>query len=241
LLAREGTRLDTERGFLADAAHELRTPLAAISAQAHRLTEATETTRPGEASRQLQLGIERVSHLLSQLLTTARIDASPFFMKQERIDATELLRLRLASLVPIARRKSIELELVAPASVVITASAFGLTSIIENLVDNAIRHTPAGGSVLVTLTQPREAVELVVQDNGHGIAPDLYERVFERFYRGAGGTADGSGPSLARPLQRPPDTATCCDAERSFRRMGNVCNESQREMAARACDHLESG
>jgi signal transduction histidine kinase len=197
LLNREAARLDTERGFLADAAHELRTPLAVISAQAHRLTGATDQDTRQTASEQLQLGVQRVSHLLTQLLTTARIDASPVFLKREAIDAAELLRLRVAALVPIARRKSISIALEAPESATVSANAFGLTSIIDNLVDNAIRHTPAGGSVLVTLTRTAQTVELLVQDNGPGIAPELHERVFERFYRVPGGEADGSGLGLA--------------------------------------------
>jgi signal transduction histidine kinase len=197
LLQREAARLDTERGFLADAAHELRTPLAAISAQAHRLTAATDDDTRRAASEQLQLGVQRVSHLLTQLLLTARIDASPVFLKREPIDAAELLRLRMASFVPIARRKSIDIALEAPESAMVTANAFGLTSIIENLIDNAIRHTPAGGSVLVTLTKTPHSAELLVQDNGPGIAPELHERVFERFYRVPGSEAEGSGLGLA--------------------------------------------
>lgn len=197
LLEREALQLDSERGFLADAAHELRTPLAAVSAQAHRLTAATDDTTRAQAADALQRGIQRVSHLLTQLLTTARIDATTNFTQRDPVDLAELLRLKIAALVPIARRKSIDMSLDSPESVVIAANLSGLTSIVENLVDNAIRYTPEGGSVVVELKQGSAEVELVVKDTGPGISPELRERVFERFFRVPGVQAEGTGLGLA--------------------------------------------
>jgi signal transduction histidine kinase len=128
---------------------------------------------------------------------TARIDASPVFSKLETIDAAELLRQRLAALVPAARRKGITLSLDAPESAAVEANVLAFDSIVENLVDNAIRYTPAGGSVWVTLHQSGQAVDLTVKDSGPGIVPELQSAVFERFFRIPGSEPQGSGLGLA--------------------------------------------
>jgi signal transduction histidine kinase len=128
---------------------------------------------------------------------TARADSSPAFATLETIDAAELLRQRLAALVPAARRKGISLSLDAPESAAIEANVLAFDSIVENLVDNAIRYTPQGGSVLVTLSKAGRSVELNIKDSGPGIAPELYNAVFERFFRIPGSDAQGSGLGLA--------------------------------------------
>ncbi len=200
LLDRESRRLDIERGFLADAAHELRTPMAAMSAQAHLLLQAHDDGTRTHAAVQLQTGLKRVSNLLSQLLTIARVDASTAFSKVEHIDAAELLRQRVADHVPQARLKSITLDLEAPDTLHLTVSPTGFTSIIDNLVDNAIRYTPSGGVVAISLvadTGAASAGTLTVKDTGPGIDVQFRERVFERFYRVPGTEASGSGLGLA--------------------------------------------
>jgi signal transduction histidine kinase len=197
LLAREARRLDAERGFLADAAHELRTPIAALTASAHQVAAANDDVARRTAVTRLDQGAARISHLLSQLLMTARIDASPVFSKLETIDAAELLRQRLAALVPAARRKGITLSLDAPESAAVEANGLAFDSIVENLVDNAIRYTPAGGSVLVTLQKSGPVVELTIKDSGPGIVPELQNAVFERFFRIPGSDPQGSGLGLA--------------------------------------------
>jgi signal transduction histidine kinase len=128
---------------------------------------------------------------------TARIDASPVFSKLETIDAAELLRQRLAALVPAARRKGITLSLDAPESVPVAANVLAFDSIVENLVDNAIRYTPDGGAVSVTLRHSGNNVQLNIKDSGPGIAPELYNAVFERFFRIPGSESQGSGLGLA--------------------------------------------
>jgi signal transduction histidine kinase len=197
LLAREAVRLDAERGFLADAAHELRTPIAALTASAHQVIAASDDAARRAAAIRLDQGAARISHLLSQLLLTARIDASPAFSKLETIDAAELLRRRLAALVPAARRKGITLSLDAPESAAVEANVLAFESIVENLIDNAIRYTPQGGSVMVTLHNSGQHTELNIADSGPGIAPALYNAVFERFFRLPGTDAPGSGLGLA--------------------------------------------
>jgi len=197
LLAREARRLDAERGFLADAAHELRTPIAALTASVHQVIAASDDTARRAAAIRLDQGAARISHLLSQLLMTARIDASPVFSNLEIIDAAELLRQRLATLVPAARRKGITLSLDAPESAAVQANVLAFDSIVENLVDNAIRYTPEGGAVSVMLRHSGSTVELNINDSGPGIAPELYNAVFERFFRIPGSETQGSGLGLA--------------------------------------------
>lgn len=198
LLRREHERLDVERGFLADAAHELRTPLAAIEAQAHLLIRAADDERRHAAAHQLDAGLERVSHLLSQLLTIARIDSAtgtPLASGPE--DVAELVRLRVASFADRARRRAITMELTAPDSLSFSVERAGFISVVDNLVDNAIRYAPEGGSVVTSLSLESGVLLLAVRDNGPGIPPEYREKVFERFYRIPGNAELGSGLGLS--------------------------------------------
>ncbi|RQO83596.1 ATP-binding protein [Acidovorax sp. FJL06] len=212
LLAHEAQRLEAERRFLADAAHELRTPLAAINAQAHQLLTEPNPAARADAARALQQGITRASHLLTQLLTLARADAAAqpaAPAEYPTLDLADLLRNRVALLVPLARARRIELGLSAPEHLHARLDREGLCSVIDNLVDNAIRYGVEGGSVEVTLgsvgAAPDGPFVLQVQDNGRGIAPEHRMRVWERFYRIPGTSEAGTGLGLAivqRVVQR---------------------------------------
>jgi signal transduction histidine kinase len=213
LLAHEAQRLEAERRFLADAAHELRTPLAAINAQAHQLLTEPDPAARADAAHALQQGITRASHLLTQLLTLARADAAAQpaapVAAQDTLDVADLLRNRVALLVPLARARRIELALNAPEHLSARLDREGLCSVIDNLVDNAIRYGVAGGNVEVTLgtdgASPAGLIVLQVQDNGRGIAPEHRARVWERFYRIPGTSEAGTGLGLAiaqRVVQR---------------------------------------
>lgn len=213
LLAHEAQRLEAERRFLADAAHELRTPLAAINAQAHQLLTEPDPAARADAAHALQQGITRASHLLTQLLTLARADAAAQpaapAVAQDKLDVADLLRNRVALLVPLARARRIELALNASEHLSARLDREGLCSVIDNLVDNAIRYGVAGGSVEVTLgtvgASPGGPIVLLVQDNGRGIAPEHRARVWERFYRIPGTSEAGTGLGLAiaqRVVQR---------------------------------------
>jgi two-component system, OmpR family, sensor histidine kinase QseC len=196
LLRREDERLNTERGFLDDAAHERRTPLAAVSLQADQLLASRTQHERDDAATQLQAGVARLSHVLKPLLTVARVDASSAFTASTTRDAAELLRQSMAEFSREARRKSISIDLNAPDQLDVFASAVGLNSIFNNLLDNAIRYAPLGGSVSVTRAL-HGGVDLTVMYDGPGIDPALRERVFERFYRIPGTGATGSGLGLA--------------------------------------------
>ncbi len=197
LLDRETRRFENERGFLADAAHELRTPLASIGVQAHLMLASAEAAPRERAAQDLRAGVERVSHLLSQLLTIARVDAPGAQMPVEKLDIAELVRDRLAQMSPTARSRGITLDFQAPESVPFAVNRAGFISIVDNLVDNAIRYALSGGYVLVVLDVNASGLTLAVRDDGPGIEPEERERVFERFYRTPGTAAAGSGLGLA--------------------------------------------
>jgi signal transduction histidine kinase len=197
LLDRETRRFENERGFLADAAHELRTPLASIGVQAHLMLASTEAAPRERAAQDLRAGVERVSHLLSQLLTIARVDAPGAQMPVESLDIAELVRDRLAQMSPSARSRGITLDFQAPESAPFAVNRAGFISIVDNLVDNAIRYALTGGYVLVVLDVNAHGLTLAVRDDGPGIEPEERERVFERFYRTPGTAAPGSGLGLA--------------------------------------------
>jgi signal transduction histidine kinase len=197
LLARESSRLETERGFLADAAHELRTPLAAVAAQAHLVAHTADAARREAAAVELQQGIDRASHLLSQLLTMARLEAGHSGGAPEVLDVAEFGRQRVALVSALARSRGVAIALDAPESLIARIQRTALGSILDNLVDNATRYTPAGGQVLVRLSAVPEGFTLEVLDDGPGIAPELRTKVFERFYRVPGSDQPGSGLGLA--------------------------------------------
>ncbi len=197
LLERESLMLEIERGFLADAAHELRTPLAAIGAQAHLVVNATDDTERREFAKGLQSGLNRVSHLLGQLLAIARLDTPGAPLERIRTDVATLVRDRLAQLSDSARSRSISLAFECPDTLFARVNPSGFTSIVDNLVDNAIRYTPNGGHVVVSFERNEEDLEFVVQDDGPGVAPEERVRIFERFYRIPGSSPHGTGLGLA--------------------------------------------
>ena len=197
LLAHEAQRLELERRFLADAAHELRTPLAAVNAQAHLLLSEEDGQARREAATALKQGIARVSHLLAQLLTLARAEAGVSSPELSELDAADLLRGRVALLAGLARPRGIEISLSAPEHLHFRLERESFCSIVDNLIDNAIRYTAPGGRVEVSLALLGASLEFCVRDNGRGIAPEQRERVFERFYRVPGSSEQGTGLGLA--------------------------------------------
>jgi len=195
LLARLRHKIQRERTFVQDAAHELRTPMAVISAQAHVLATSSEVDRL-EAALQLDRAIARGSHLIEQMLQLARVDheLSP---RVSEVDAAELARMVLAQRAPAAMARSMELSLDAPDLLRQVLDVQALHSVLHNLVDNAIRYGSAGGRIVVALRSEAGALLLSVADDGPGIPVHDRVLVFERFYRGADHDASGSGLGLA--------------------------------------------
>ena len=207
LLARLGEAFAAQRRFVQDAAHELRTPMAAMRLQMENLRP---WVPPGEAQQQfaqLDAGMRRAQHLVGQLLRLSRQEAPASAQTPAPVDITAVLRDSVGQWMPLADQRRIEVGFDGTEQVVLQASAVDLRSVFDNLLDNALRYTPEGGSVEVRLhrldataggghADPAGVVVDVV-DTGPGIPPDLRERVFDRFFRVPGTSADGSGLGLA--------------------------------------------
>lgn len=198
LLLKLNTTLTRERNFLADAAHELRTPLAVIQAQAHVLRHAATETEKNIATTELSMGIGRAASLIQKLLLTARVSVEDFVPRFESVDLTALVQQRVTTFSVLAAEKKIEMELQAPPRCIVKIDRETFISAVDNVLDNAIRYTPEGGAIAISITQLAEGkVSLRIADNGTGISHELYERVFERFFRIPGSEQQGSGLGLA--------------------------------------------
>ncbi|MES2017324.1 MAG: ATP-binding protein [Pseudomonadota bacterium] len=196
LLAQLRAKMEREHAFVADAAHELRTPMAVIAAQAHVLVKAEGAQQRVDAEHKLDHAIGRASHLIGQLLELAHVDSDDQRSMAMR-DVAELTRHELALLAPSAMARGLDLSLDAPDALMHPLEAHAFQSILQNLVVNAIRYVQQGGSVTVGLGVVNSVLTLTVADNGPGIAQELRELVFERFYRGQAHDVHGSGLGLA--------------------------------------------
>lgn len=196
LLARIGRSMALQRRFVADAAHELRSPLTAMSLQAERLGA---TDMPAEARGRLQAliaGLQRTRVLLDQLLTMAR-SQEPSAENARSLSLEQVIRQVLEDLVPLAEEKNIDLGVIGDVDAQVQAREVDLTVLVKNLVDNAIRYTPAGGRVDIAVKRRHGLVTLQVDDTGPGIPLEERERVFDSFYRVLGNGEMGSGLGLA--------------------------------------------
>lgn len=195
LLGRVRAVLQRERMFTADAAHELRTPLAAIRTTAQVLGDARGTEEVQAAVTDLIEGVDRGSHLVEQLLVLARMDSRQQ-TEPVAVDLAQLLEQEVAGQRRFAPAQGIALELAAsPVTVMGDEARLGI--LIRNLLDNAIRYTPRGGRVLASCGVRGQKAELAVSDSGIGIHAAERARVFERFYRVMGNDSPGSGLGLS--------------------------------------------
>jgi two-component system OmpR family sensor kinase len=195
LLGRVRQAFEAQQHFVADAAHELRSPLTALKLQIEGLQRAGDEAGRAQAQARLAAGIERASHLVEQLLLLARQEAPAGASQPVALEP--LLRRVLGEQVPAAQQRGIDLGLLRADAVQIDGQAEALALLLRNLLDNAIKYTPAGGRVdVLLLDEGGGRVRLRIEDSGPGIAPDERERVFDRFYRGAGAQAHASGSGL---------------------------------------------
>lgn len=197
LLERVRDGLERERSFVADAAHELRTPLAALRINAEALQQHASGPRQAMLLASLIAGMDRASRLVSQLLSLTRSEAAGSTRGFERLDLSALVQECLAALAPIADKADVELELSPAKGAFVLGVAEALASLVDNLVQNAIKYSPPGARVRVATAVDSEGVHLVVEDEGPGIAPELHRRVFDRFYRAPDQETSGSGLGLA--------------------------------------------
>jgi len=195
LLARLERALDRERAFIADAAHELRTPLTAVALQLQVLDRVANGPEREAALARLKAGVQRSTRLVQQLLDLARQDEAAA-RPATRVDLAAVAREVVVEQAPHAEARGIDLGLDASAAPV-EGDSEGLRVALGNLVDNAIRYTPAGGKVDVRVRTEGDAAIAEVLDTGPGIPPEERERVLDRFHRGAGATNSSSGLGLA--------------------------------------------
>ena len=200
LLGRLRDAFVTQRRFVQDAAHELRTPIAAIGLQLENLRCDMTCDEARERYTKLETGVRRAQRLVDQLLRLSRQEAAgadgPGI-----VDLQAQLRESINTLIALADQRGIDLGLVAPepagAPFTLRCAAGDLRSLLDNLIENALRYTPEGGVVDVRLLQDHGKLALEVVDTGPGIPQELLPRVFDRFYRVPGNGVGGSGLGLA--------------------------------------------
>lgn len=196
LLARVGQSMESQRRFVADAAHELRSPLTAMSLQAERLADAEMSELARERLTALRQGIERGRSLLDQLLTLAKAQSAADLPKSP-VSVQGIYRRVLEDLMPLAEAKHIDIGVEGTQDAEVWASELDMIAVVKNLVDNAIRYTPEGGKVDLSVGVSQGKAELHIQDNGPGIPLAERNRVFDPFYRTLGSEQIGSGLGLS--------------------------------------------
>lgn len=196
LLHRIAMMLDQQRRFIADAAHELRSPITALSVQAENLDHAELPHESRERLVTLQTGIKRTGHLLEQLLALAKYESFET-LKMQVAAIDQVAREVVADLLPQANIRAIDLGFERIDSLAVRADATALAVLIRNLIDNALRYTPSGGRVDIYLYADGTNAVFRVDDTGPGISEADLPRIFEPFYRGRRNEGEGMGLGLS--------------------------------------------
>jgi two-component system, OmpR family, sensor kinase len=196
LLARLRDSFSTQRRFVHDAAHELRTPITALSLQLQNL-QASLPESVGPRLANMEAGLRRAQRVVEQLLRMAREDAGPEGAGVQELSLHAQLKASITSLLPLADKRSIDLGLHAEGDAVIEGREEEIRSLLDNLLDNALRYSPAGSTVDARLETVGGKVCIEILDAGPGIPDDQLPRVFDRFFRVVGSGVEGSGLGLA--------------------------------------------
>ncbi len=196
LLGRVEQSMETQRRFVADAAHELRSPLTALSLQAERLSAAEMSPVARERLLPLCRGIERGKNLIDQLLMLATAQSAEN-LATSPVSVRDVYRRVLEDLLPLAEVKHIDIGVEGQQDARVLLNELDLIALVKNLVDNAIRYTPQGGRIDLCVGNEGDSVLLQVRDTGPGIAVEERERVFDPFYRSLGSHEVGSGLGLS--------------------------------------------
>lgn len=200
LMLRLDEAFKLKRRFIADAAHQLRTPLSGLKVQAELARQMEGPARIALALQQIQDAADHAAHLANQLLLLSHAEPGEQ-LRMHELDLAALARNSTERWVPGALKKQIDIGLdCGLASCRITGNPLLLGEMLNNLIDNALRYTPSGGQITVRIIREEEKVRLEVQDNGPGITEAERERVFERFYRVLGTNQEGCG--LGLPIVR---------------------------------------
>ncbi|WP_186035253.1 ATP-binding protein [Burkholderia gladioli] len=200
LLARLAAALDTQKAFVADAAHELRTPLAAVQIQAQLVARAQDDETRREALADLQSGVTRATRLAEQLLALARSEPDGATVR-EPVALADVLAHCVSAQAVVAQKRNIDLGIEEAQPAIIDADIGALRVMLNNVLDNAVKYTPEGGRIDVSLSFDEGRALVRVADSGPGIPPEERERVFDRFYRDSSARmrtdVSGSGLGLA--------------------------------------------
>ncbi len=196
LLGRLAQAFDAQREFVADAAHELRSPLTALKLQLGLLGNAADAAERDDAVARLNAGVERARHLVEQLLALARADPSVAVVMRD-IDLAEVVRAAVADSQPLADACQGEIAFVAAAAMPLRGDPDALRSAVRNLVDNALKYAGPAPRVRVEVMADAARSTVRVDDGGPGIPAPERERVFDRFHRREPGRGGGSGLGLA--------------------------------------------
>ncbi|HVL35543.1 MAG TPA: ATP-binding protein [Burkholderiales bacterium] len=197
LLERLSGSLDAQRRFLADAAHELRSPVAALALQVQLAARAQQPEARATAFRELARGVERARRLVQQLMDFARLEPGVPLEPFAEVNLAALAREVVGIYAARAEAQEVDLGAEAPAAVPVSGVESELRSLIENLVDNALRYAPPESAVTVSARLAGDEAVLSVVDAGRGIPAGERERVFERFHRVAGDLTPGTGLGLS--------------------------------------------
>ena len=200
LFERLGESFEREKRFAGDAAHELRTPLAVMSAQTQVALRTDDKQELKESLEKLLNGVKRSSHVVHQLLTMSRMVPQASIHEPEAMDLVQITQMTISDLIQPAIEKNIDLGMEAPKELKLIGNPTAIAILMRNLVDNAIRYSREGGKVNIILREKKIAnksyVIINAIDTGPGIPKELRERVFERFFRVVGNKAQGSGLGL---------------------------------------------
>jgi len=201
LLARVARLIEQERRLTADAAHELRTPLAALRAQWDVVQRAANPVSRKEAQEQVARGLERLSRLVEQLLTMARLDSSGQAAFESQVDWSKVAEQAISDCLWLANRRDIDIDVdwaaAGHVALPIAGDPEGLTILLKNLLDNAIRYGPRHSRVRITFTPTK----IFIDDQGTGFSPELLGRLGDRFLRAAGNEESGSGLGVSIALR----------------------------------------
>lgn len=204
LFGRLSRSFDAQRAFVANAAHELRSPLTALKLQAQALARTGDPQAREQAVARLNQGVDRAIRLMQQLLMLARQESPlPDTAQWQAVDLRQLLTQLVRDVTPQAQARSIRVSLLADQPISVHADADGLQILLHNLLENAVKYTPVGGQVQLRCEQNADTTRVAVEDSGPGIAPDQRERMFERFARGndtSSSSGSGLGLSIARAI-----------------------------------------
>jgi two-component system OmpR family sensor kinase len=197
LLERVEQALQSQQRFVADAAHELRSPLTALKLQVQTLKRAKDDTARAQGVSRLMGGVDRASRLVEQLLALARQDPLAQAFTPTVVQLNNVVELAVSDVTSLAASRDIEVHVGSLAPHEVLGDVDSLRILMRNLLDNAIRYTPEHGRVSIDLVQEDTNVVLVIEDSGSGIPPEERDRIFDRFYRLPGTSPSGSGLGLA--------------------------------------------